>query len=43
MDSVYLDFSKIFNIVSLKVLVGKLRKCGIDEWTERCTENWLVG
>ncbi|GAB0207532.1 mitochondrial enolase superfamily member 1 [Grus japonensis] len=43
MDVVYLDFSKAFDIVSLKILIGKLRKCGLDEWTVRWVENWLNG
>jgi len=29
--------------LSLITLVGKLRKCGLDEWSVRCTENWLNG
>ncbi|GAB0209656.1 mitochondrial enolase superfamily member 1 [Grus japonensis] len=32
-DVVYLDFSKAFGTVSHNILVGKLRKCGLDEWT----------
>jgi len=39
MDVVYLDFSKAFETVFL----GKLRKCGLDEWSLRWTENWLNG
>jgi len=30
-DVVYLDFSKAFGTVSHNILVGKLRKCGLDE------------
>jgi len=30
-DVVYLDFSKAFNTVSHNILLGKLRKCGLDE------------
>ena len=30
---VYLDFSKAFDAVSHNILVMKLRKCGINEWT----------
>jgi len=41
MDVVYLDFSKAFNTVSHNILLGKLRKCGLDEWSVRWTENWL--
>jgi len=42
-DVVYLDFSKAFNTVSHSILLGKLRKCGLDEWTVRWIENWLNG
>ena len=37
-DVVYLDFSKAFNTVSHSILTGKLRKCGLDEWTVRWIE-----
>ena len=42
-DVIYLDFSKAFNSVSHDILLAKLRKCGIDEWTVRWVENWLTG
>jgi len=42
-DVVYLDFSKTFDIVSHNILLGKLRKCGLDEWSVRWIENWLNG
>jgi len=42
-DVVYLNFSKAFNTVSHNILLGKLRKCGLDEWSVRWTENWLNG
>ena len=42
-DVVYLDFSKAFDTVSHDVLLGKLRKCGLDEWLVRWIENWLYG
>jgi len=42
-DVVYLDFSKAFDIVSNDILLGKLRKCGLDEWSVKWTENWLNG
>uniref|UniRef100_A0A669QA98 Reverse transcriptase domain-containing protein n=1 Tax=Phasianus colchicus TaxID=9054 RepID=A0A669QA98_PHACC len=42
-DVVYLDFSKAFDTVSHNILITKLRKCGIDEWTVRWVENWLTG
>ncbi|GAB0186351.1 mitochondrial enolase superfamily member 1 [Grus japonensis] len=32
-DVAYLDFSKAFDTVSHNILIGKLRKCGLDEWT----------
>ncbi|GAB0178098.1 mitochondrial enolase superfamily member 1 [Grus japonensis] len=40
---VYLDFSKAFDTDSHNILIGKLRKCGLDEWTVRWVENWLNG
>jgi len=43
MDVVYLDFSKAFDTVSHNILLGKLRKCGLDEWSVKCIENWLNG
>jgi len=42
-DVVYLDFSKAFDTVSHSILLGKLRKCGLDEWSVRWIENWLNG
>ncbi|KAJ7412712.1 RNA-directed DNA polymerase from mobile element jockey-like protein [Pitangus sulphuratus] len=40
---VYLNFSKAFDTVFHNILTGKLRKCGLDEWRVRWTENWLNG
>jgi len=40
---VYLDFSKAFNTLSHNILLGKLRKCGLDEWSVRWIEHWLNG
>jgi len=40
---VYLDFSKAFDTVSHNILIGKLRKCGLDDWSVRWIENWLNG
>ncbi|KAJ7424166.1 RNA-directed DNA polymerase from mobile element jockey-like protein [Pitangus sulphuratus] len=40
---VYLEFSKAFDTVSHKVLLVKLRKCGLDEWTVKWIKNWLNG
>jgi len=42
-DVVYLDFSKAFDTVSHNILLGKFRKCGLDEWSVRWIENWLKG
>jgi len=41
LDVVYLDFSKAFDTVSNNILLGKRRKCGLDEWSVRCIEIWL--
>jgi len=43
MDVVYLNLSKAFDTVSHNILLGKLRKCGLDEWSVRWIENWLKG
>jgi len=40
---VCLDFSKAVDTVSHNILLGKLRKCGVCEWSLRWTENWLNG
>jgi len=40
---VNLDFIKAFNTVSHNILLGKLRKCDLDEWSVRWIENWLNG
>jgi len=42
-DVVYFDFSKASDTVSHNILLGKLRKFGLHEWTVRWTENWLNG
>jgi len=42
-DVVSLDFSKAFDTVSHNILLGKLGKCGLDEWSVRWIENWLNG
>jgi len=42
-DVVCLDFSKPFDTVSHNILIGKLRKCGLDEWSVSWIENWLNG
>ena len=38
----YLDFSKAFDTVSHNILVMKLRKYEIDEWTVMWIESWLT-
>jgi len=38
---VYLNFSKAFDTVSHNILLGKLKKCGLDDWSVRWIENWL--
>jgi len=42
-DVVYLNFSKAFDTVSHDILLGKLRNCGLEEWSVRWTENWMNG
>ncbi|GAB0206011.1 mitochondrial enolase superfamily member 1 [Grus japonensis] len=42
-DVVYLNFSKAFDTISHNILISKLRKCGLGEWTVRWVENWLNG
>jgi len=41
-DVVYFDFCKAFDhSASDNILLGKLRKCGLDEWAVRWIENGL--
>ncbi|CAM5108174.1 unnamed protein product [Natator depressus] len=40
-DVLFLDFSKAFDTVSHSILVNKLKKYGLDEWTIRWIESWL--
>ena len=42
-DIIYVDFSKAFDTVSHNILLGKLRKYGLDEWSVKWIENWLNG
>ncbi|GAB0182654.1 mitochondrial enolase superfamily member 1 [Grus japonensis] len=37
------ELSKAFDTVSHNILIGKLRKCGLGEWTVRWVKNWLNG
>jgi len=39
----YLNFSKAFDAVFRNILTGKLRKCGLDEWSVGWIKNWLNG
>ena len=43
MDVVYIDLSQASDTVSHKIHLGRLRQCGLGEWTVRWTENWLNG
>ena len=43
MDVFYLDLIKASDTVSHNTLIGKLRKCGLDERAVRWIENWLNG
>ncbi|GAB0204162.1 mitochondrial enolase superfamily member 1 [Grus japonensis] len=38
-DVVYLDFSKAFDTIYHNILLSKLRRCGLDEWTVTWVEN----
>lgn len=38
-DIVYADFSKAFDTISHSILIDKLRKHGLDEWTVGRIEN----
>jgi len=42
-DVFYLDLSKAFDTVSHNILLGKLRRCGLDEWSVSWIENCLNG
>jgi len=42
-DVLCLDFSKAFDTVFHNILLGKLRKYGLDEWSVKWIENWLNG
>ena len=36
-------FSKAFGTFFHNILIGKLRQCGLDGWTERWMQNWPNG
>jgi len=42
-DVAYLEFSKAFDTVSHNILLRKLRKYGLSEWSVKWIENWLNG
>ena len=42
-DVVYLDFSKVFDMFSHSILLGKLAACGLDRYTLLWVRNWLEG
>jgi len=42
-DVAYLNFSKAFDMVSRKILIGKFRNCELHGWSVRWIENWLNG
>ncbi|KAJ7395252.1 hypothetical protein BTVI_156749 [Pitangus sulphuratus] len=42
-DIVYLDISKTFDTVSHNILIGIVKKCGLDGWTVGWIVNWLTG
>ena len=42
-DVIYPDLCKIFNTVSLDILITRLEKNGFDGWTTRWIRYWLNG
>lgn len=42
-DVVYMHSTKGFDTGSQDILIGNLRKYGLDEWVVRWTETWLTG
>ncbi|PKU29549.1 rna-directed dna polymerase from mobile element jockey-like [Limosa lapponica baueri] len=42
-DIDYVDFSRSFDTISYKIIIGKMLKYGLDEQTVRWNENWLKG
>ncbi|GAB0206599.1 mitochondrial enolase superfamily member 1 [Grus japonensis] len=43
MDTVYLDFSKAFDMVPHSLLLEKLMRYGLDKWSMWWVGNWLTG
>lgn len=41
MNVVYLNFSKAFDTVSHNILIDKMTKYRLDNWTGKYFENWL--
>ena len=41
MDVIYLDFSKVFDSVSLSILLKKMAAHDLDSWTLYRVKNWL--
>lgn len=40
-DTVYLDFEKVFHPESHNIRNYGLRKYGLEKWTQRCLKSWL--
>jgi len=42
-DLTYLDYCKVFDVVSHSILLSKLERQGLDGWTVLWVRNWLAG